>query len=71
MKNYRTLAVGAAGFAIIIAGCAEQPTRTYPSSSSYSTPAYRQGVADRIEIVRARMCRPELLLEIEGVAEIQ
>jgi len=26
--------------------------------------------AYRIEIVRARLCRPELLVEIEGVAEI-
>jgi hypothetical protein len=26
--------------------------------------------ADRIEMVRARICRPELLLEIEGVAEM-
>ena len=46
MKTTRLLAMGLAAIAILLAGCADQPSRPYDS------PAYRQGVVDRIEVIR-------------------
>jgi outer membrane lipoprotein SlyB len=48
MKNFRLLGMGLAALAIVFAGCADQPSRPYASD----TATYRQGVVDRIEVVR-------------------
>lgn len=46
MKTFRFLGMALASIAILLAGCADQPSRPYDS------PAYRQGVVDRIEVIR-------------------
>ena len=48
MKNYRLLGMVLAALAIGLAGCADQPSRPYASDAA----TYRQGVVDRIEVVR-------------------
>jgi outer membrane lipoprotein SlyB len=40
--------MGLAALAMVFAGCADQPSRPY----AYDAPTYRQGVVDRIEVVR-------------------
>src|ERR1700716_3055801 len=46
MKNVRMLGAALATIAILLTGCADEPSRPYDA------PAYRQGVVDRIEIIR-------------------
>ena len=48
MKNYRLLGMGLAALAMVLAGCADQPSRPYANDAA----TYRQGVVDRIEVVR-------------------
>lgn len=46
MKSMRWLGTAMVATAILLAGCAQQQTRPYDS------PVYRQGVVDRIEVIR-------------------
>jgi outer membrane lipoprotein SlyB len=46
MKILRMLGMSVAAVAIVLAGCADQPSRPYDA------PMYRQGVVDRIEVIR-------------------
>lgn len=46
MKNIRWIGTSIVAIAILLGGCAE------PQQRSYNSPAYRQGVVDRIEIVK-------------------
>ena len=46
MNSARSIGSAIVATAILLAGCAEQPSRPY------DTPAYRQGVVDRIEVIR-------------------
>ena len=46
MKNIRWIGTSIVAIAILLGGCAE------PQSSSYNAPVYRQGVVDRIEIIK-------------------
>ncbi|HEV7821998.1 MAG TPA: glycine zipper 2TM domain-containing protein [Burkholderiales bacterium] len=48
MKMFRLLSAGLTALAIVMAGCAEQPSRSY----AYDAPNYRQGVVDRIEVIK-------------------
>jgi outer membrane lipoprotein SlyB len=48
MKVFRLLSAGLTAVAIMMAGCAEQPSRNY----AYDAPNYRQGVVDRIEVIK-------------------
>ena len=48
MQATRLLGIGVTTLLVLLAGCADQPSR--PSAAA--APAYRQGVIDRIEIVR-------------------
>lgn len=46
MKNIRWMGTGIVAIAMLLGGCAEM------QSSSYNAPASRQGVVDRIEIIK-------------------
>jgi outer membrane lipoprotein SlyB len=46
MKNLRLLGAALAAIVISLAGCAEEQSRPYDS------PTYRQGVVDRIEVIK-------------------
>jgi uncharacterized protein YcfJ len=46
MKNIRWIGTSIVAIAILLGGCAE------PQQRSYNSPAYRQGVVDRIEIIK-------------------
>ena len=46
MKSIRILGAAIAAIAVVLAGCAETPSR------SYNSPSYSQGVVDRIEVIR-------------------
>ena len=46
MKSIRLLGTAVISMAIVLAGCAA------PQRGSYDSPTYRQGVVDRIEVIR-------------------
>ena len=46
MKIFRLLGMGLVALAMAVAGCADQPARPYDA------PTYRQGVVDRIEVIK-------------------
>ena len=46
MKSLRLIGTAIVAIAILLAGCAE------PQSRPYDSPAYRQGVVDRIEVIK-------------------
>ena len=46
MKSMRWIGTAIVATAILLTGCADQPSRPYES------PGYRQGVVDRIEVIR-------------------
>jgi outer membrane lipoprotein SlyB len=48
MKIFQLLGMGLAALAVVLAGCADQQSRPY----AHDSPTYRQGVVDRIEVVR-------------------
>ena len=48
MKVFQFLGMALAALAVLVAGCADQPARNYANDA----PAYRQGVVDRIEVIK-------------------
>ncbi len=62
MKSIRLIGTAITAIAILVAGCAE------PRSRPYDSPAYRQGVVDRIEVIKKGDSNNIAVTIIRGIA---
>src|SRR4051812_29173493 len=71
MKNARMIGAGLTVAAIVMAGCASEPSRPYsngPYDTRQGSYSYGQGVVDRIEVVRKGDSRNIAGTVIGGIA---